>query len=137
MSPSTPAAKIPDWRTQVRGAWLIKIGTLTITSIEEAHAAFMALRDSGATSTALLFVHPEIRPNLFHNGLPIVSSTPFTQATHNQLNNHWEFSTVADYLRASAPTHTVVESGDVLNVVNHVMKLNRGKLLKQFGWNNW
>ncbi len=69
--------------------------------------------------------------------MPIVPSTLFTQATHNQLNNHWEFSTVADYLRASAPTHTVVESGDVLNVVNHVMKLNRGKLLKQFDWNDW
>jgi hypothetical protein len=23
MSPGTPAAKIPDWRTRVRGAWLI------------------------------------------------------------------------------------------------------------------
>jgi hypothetical protein len=110
---------------------------LTITSIKEAHAAFIALRDSGATSTALLFAHPEIQPNLSHNGLPIVPSTLFTQATHNQLNNRWEFSTVADYLRAHAPTHTVVESGDVLNVVNHVMKLTRGKLLKQFDWNDW
>ncbi len=137
MSPSTPAAKIPDWRTQVRGAWLIKIGTLTITSIKEAHAAFMALRDLGATSTALLFAHLEIRPNLSHNGLPIVSSAPFTQATHDQLNNPWEFSTVADYLYASAPTHTVVESSDILNVVNRVMKPTRGKLLKQSNWNDW
>ncbi len=62
---------------------------------------------------------------------------PFIQATHNQLNNRWELSTVADYLRTIAPTHTVVESGDILNVVNHVMKLNRGKLLKQSDWNDW
>jgi hypothetical protein len=60
ISPSTPAAKILDWRMQVRDAWLIKIGTSTITSIEEAHTAFIALRDLGATSTALPFAHPEI-----------------------------------------------------------------------------
>jgi hypothetical protein len=60
MSPSTPVAKIWDWRTQVHSAWLIKIGPLTMTSIEKAHAAFVALRDSGATSTVLLFAHPEI-----------------------------------------------------------------------------
>jgi hypothetical protein len=60
MSPSTPAANFPDWRTRVRGAWLIKIGSATVTSIEEAHAAFTAIQDSGATSTALLFAHPEI-----------------------------------------------------------------------------
>jgi hypothetical protein len=97
----------------------------------------MALRDLGATSTVLPFTHLEIQPNLSHNGLPIVSSAPFTQATHDQLNNCWEFSTVADYLHASAPTHTVVEPGDVLNVVNCIMKPTRGKLLKQFDWNNW
>jgi hypothetical protein len=137
MSPSTPVAKIPDWRTQVQGAWLIKIGTSNITSIEEAHAAFMALGDPGATSTVLLFAHSEIQPILSHNSLPIISSAPFTLATHNRLNNCWEFSMVADYLRASTPTHTVVESDDVLNVVNCVMKLTRGKLLKQSNWNNW
>jgi hypothetical protein len=60
MSPSTPAAKIPDWGTQVWGAWLIKIGSATVMSIEEAHAAFTAIQDLGATSTVLLFAHPEI-----------------------------------------------------------------------------
>ena len=81
------------------------------------------LRELDATSTVLLFAHPEIQPNLSHNGLPIVSSAPFTQATHDQLNNRWEFSTVADYLHDSSPSHTIVDSGDVLNVVNRVMRL--------------
>ncbi len=35
----------------------------------------------------LLFAHPEIWPNLLHNGLPIVLSAPFSKVTHNQLNN--------------------------------------------------
>ncbi len=30
-----------------------------------------------------------------------------------------------------------MDSGDVLNAINRVMKLTRGKLLKQSDWNNW
>jgi hypothetical protein len=60
ISPGTPAAKIPDWCTRVRGAWLIKIGSATVTSNKEAHTALTAIQDSGATSTVLLFAHPEI-----------------------------------------------------------------------------
>ena len=37
----------------------------------------------------------------------------------------------------SRPTYHIVESGGVLNVVNRVMKLTRGKLLKQSDWNDW
>ncbi len=85
----------------------------------------------------MFFAHPEIGPNLSHNGLPIVSLAPFTQSTHDQLNNRWEFSTVANYLRDSSPSHTVVDSGDVINIVNRVMRLTRGKLLKQPDWTDW
>jgi hypothetical protein len=137
MSPGTPAAKIPDWRTRVRGAWLIKIGDRTITSIKEAVDTFRVLGLSGSPSTTLLFAHPEIRPNLSHDGLPIVSSAPFTQHVHDQLNNRWEFTTVADHLRTSAPTTQHVPSGGVLNMVNRVMRLTRGKLLKQPDWGDW
>jgi hypothetical protein len=43
MSPSMPAAKIPDWRTWVWGAWLIKIRSAIVTSINEAQVAFTAI----------------------------------------------------------------------------------------------
>jgi hypothetical protein len=137
MSPSTPAAKIPDWRARVRGAWLIKVNECLVTTVEEATIAFAELHKNGTHTATLLFAHPEVRPNLSHNGLPIVSSAPFSQSTHDQLNNRWEFSTVADHLRSTRPTHTLINSGDVLNVVNRVMKLTRGKLLKQVDWNDW
>jgi hypothetical protein len=88
MSPSSPAAKMKDWRTRVKGAWLIKIGTVVVSTIEKAKLAFKSIQASGYTSTTLLFAHPEVRPNLSHDGLPIISSAPFSQATHNQLNNH-------------------------------------------------
>jgi hypothetical protein len=64
-------------------------------------------------------------------------STPFTQSTHNQLNNRWEFSTVANHLRTCGHQHQLIASGDVLNFVNGAMHLTRGKLLKQSDWKEW
>jgi hypothetical protein len=40
MSPSTPAAKIPDWRAQIRSAWLIKVNKCLVTTVEEVQNAF-------------------------------------------------------------------------------------------------
>ena len=99
--------------------------------------AFRLLDLSGLPSTTLLFAHPEIRPNLLHDGLPIVSSVPFTQHVHDQLNNRWEFTTVMDHLRTCALATQHVNSGGVLNMVNRVMRLTRGKLLKQPDWGDW
>ena len=126
-----------NWRTRIRGAWLIKIGESVISSIADATQALQTMVKEGSPSTVLLFAHPEIRPNLSHNGLPIVSSAPFTQHIHDQMNNRWEFTTVAEYLRSSAPAYQQVDSGGVLNIVNRVMKLTRGKLLKQPDWSEW
>ena len=137
MKPGTTAAKIPDWRTRLRGTWLIKIGDTIISSMDDASSTIRTLIESGARSVTLQFSQPEIRPNLSRNGLPIVSSAPFTQHVHDQLNNWWEFTTVAQHLQSSKPTHQHIDSGGVLNVVNRVMKLTRGKLLKQPDWNNW
>ena len=79
--------------------WLIKVGDSIVESIDDVVRAFDGLRTSGSPSVTLLFSHPEVRPNLSQAGLPIVSSAPFTQHTHDQLNNQWEFSTVAEHLR--------------------------------------
>ncbi len=78
MSLSTPTAKMKDWQTRVKGAWLIKIGNVTASTITEAKTAFKTIIESGSTSVILLFAHPEVRPNLSHNGLPIVLLAPFS-----------------------------------------------------------
>jgi hypothetical protein len=98
MSDSTPAAKIPEWRACIHGAWLIKIDDTVISVIIEAKQALKSLMESGCSTATLLFVYPEICPNLTHNGLPIVSLAHFSQHAHDQLNNRWKFHTVADYL---------------------------------------
>ena len=82
MSPSTPGAKILRWRTQLCGAWLIKIADHTVTSIDKARKAFEMLSTTGAPSARLLFAHPEIRLDLLRGRLPIVSSKPFSLLTH-------------------------------------------------------
>ena len=136
MAPSTPGAKLPRWRSRIKGAWLIKVGSMNVSTILEAQQAFQHMVDSGGTQGTLLFSHPELRPNLTHDGLPIVSSAPFHQQTHDQLNKRWEFDTVAEYLR-KAPPYSIVDDGDVLNIITKVMKLTRGKLVHQDDWNCW
>ena len=136
MSPGTPGAKIPQWRTRLRGAWLIKIDDKPVTTIDDARKVFGTLSDNGATSAHLLFAHPEVGPDISRRGLPISSSKPFSLLTHAQLNDRWEFSTVASHL-SKKPTYELVDSGEVLNVVTRIMHLTRGKLLKQHGWEEW
>jgi hypothetical protein len=137
IAPSTPAARIHAWQTRIWGVWLIKVGDTIVESIDAVTWAFDGLCTSSSPSVTLLFSHPEVRPNLSQAGLPIVSLAPFTQHTHDQLNNQWEFTTVAEHLRTSKPLYKQVRSGDVLNVVTRVMRLTRGKLLKQPDWDEW
>ncbi len=72
-----------------------------VTTIDDVKTTLRSLVDSGDPLVVLLFSHPEIRPNLSNNGLPIVSSAPFTQQVYDQLNNRWEFTAVAEHLRSS------------------------------------
>ena len=137
MTPGTPTAKIPSWRSRLWGAWLIKVGDTIVSLVTVVKSAFKKLIDLQSESATVLLVHPKIRPSVSHDGLPIVSSAPFTQHIHDQLNNWWEFTTVAQHLQHSKPLHQTVESGGVLNMVNRVMKLTRGKLLKQPDWHEW
>ncbi len=95
-----------------------------------------AVYKKGLHSVTLLFSHPELRWDISNNGLPIISSPPFTQLTHDQLNHRWDFATVADPLR-KIRQYKIVDCGNVLNCVTWVMRLTRGKLLRQDDWSDW
>jgi hypothetical protein len=136
IAPSTSAAKIPRWQSRIKGAWLIRIGEITVSTISDAQTAFAALATAGTSSVTLLFAHPEIQQDILHDGLPIVSLAPFTQQIQDQLNHCWDFLTVADYLR-KAPPYEIVESGEVLNYVSCAMRLTREKFLNQDDWSDW
>ena len=99
MMPSTPEDKIPRWRSRIKGMWLIKIGNTIVTTIKDAQLAFAKESETNPGHVILLFSHPEVRPNSSYDGLPIMSSAPFSQQVHDEINKRWDFSTVADYLR--------------------------------------
>jgi hypothetical protein len=66
---------------------LIKIDDKTVTTIDDAWKVFGTLLNNGATLAHLLFAHPEVQPDISHQGLPIISSEPFSLLTHAQLND--------------------------------------------------
>jgi hypothetical protein len=100
MPPGTPAAKMKDWCSRVKSAWLIKNGNTLVTRVTLAKDVFTAVQLTNTPLVTLLFAHPNIHPNLSPDGVPIVSSAPFTQCHHDQINNCWKFSTVADHIRS-------------------------------------
>jgi hypothetical protein len=87
MSPHTPGDRLPRWRTHLRGAWLIKTNNTPVHNIVDAQQIFQQLHNTRATTCVLLFSHPELTRDIFNKGLPIMTSTDFTQLTHDQLNN--------------------------------------------------
>jgi hypothetical protein len=58
MKPGTPGAKIPCWRSRIKGAWLIKIDDALVSTSNEVHAVFKATSNKGIPSIWLLFSHP-------------------------------------------------------------------------------
>ena len=103
MTPSTPGAKIPRWRSRLKGAWLIKIGDNIVTTIAEAQLAFENESMTNPGHVTLLFLHPEVHPNISYDRLPIMSLALFSQQVHNQINKRCDFLTVMDYLRTALP----------------------------------
>jgi len=108
MNPSTPGAKVDRWQVNLRGAWLIKVDSVLVSTISDVHDAFKALYTSDAPSVTLLFSHPELQWDISNKGLPIISSAPFSQQTHNQLNRRWDFTSVAEHLRQAPPYDLLV-----------------------------
>ena len=136
MAPGTPGARVPRWHSQIKGAWLIKIGDTQVFTIVDATMSFAMASASGVPSLTLLFSHPEVRQDISQDGLPIVFLAPFSQHVHDQLNKCWDFTTVADYLWKKPP-YDIVEVGDVLNYITRVMKLTRSKLQQEDDWSDW
>jgi hypothetical protein len=78
ISKGTPAAKIPEWRSRIRGAWLIQLNGQVVNTITDVVEVFEHLVLSECTSVTMLFAHPEIRPSLSQEGVPIISCPPFS-----------------------------------------------------------
>jgi len=102
-----------------------------VTSISEVQLVIQQLCLSQAQSAVLTFAHPETSRDISNNGLPIIHVEDLSQATLDQLNNRVDIRLQRD------KTFDIVESGDVRNITTKVMRLTRGKLLKQDDWEEW
>jgi hypothetical protein len=87
---STPALQIPCWGPQLWGATPIKVGDIPVSTVQEVHSSLPASLDK-RPSCPLLFAYPKIWQDILHDGLPIIYSRDFSQATHDQLNDQWDY----------------------------------------------
>ena len=66
----SPAAKIPQWRSRMRNAWLYKIGDIEVSTVAEVKAALLTLSQQPHPTCLLTFSHPEIKHGLANDGIP-------------------------------------------------------------------
>ena len=136
MSSNTPGSRIPRWRTNLRGAWLISVNNKPVQSIADVQNALQTIIDNNDKECSLLFAHPEgiFHRDISHNGLPIMSSNDFDQLCLDQLNNRKD---ILIQHPARKRQYDIEDSGNVLNYTARAMKLTRGRLLKQDDWEEW
>jgi hypothetical protein len=92
---------------------------------------------SNANSCTLTFSHPKISPDIFQHGFPIISCNDyFSQFMHDQLNNRINLLKHGPIVCRSLK-YDIVNSGDVRQYTTRVMRLTRGRLLKQDDWIDW
>jgi hypothetical protein len=124
MDLSTPTLQIPCWQTQLQDATLIKVGDVLVSTVQEVHTALAASLDKHP-SCPILFAFLKFLQDILHDGLPIMNSSDFSQATNDQLNNQWDYFTLSPHMKCTA-SYLIEESGDVLNYVTRVMCLTWG-----------
>lgn len=123
MESSTPASRIPRWRSRIKGAWLMQVGTMPIHTIKDVRDALKMASTQRRQFCPLLLAHPEIRDGLTSDGIP--------QVNIDQLNTRFFINN--NYIATQqAP---VVASGGVYNYA--FSKLTPGKLIKQPDWHEW
>jgi hypothetical protein len=112
---STLASKILRWRSTLPGAWLRKVGDVTIWSLQDVQQSLAAHIASGTPFCTLIFSHcPEIRHGLTNDGIP--------QVNIDQLNPKTLFSgfSLPNFLVARQCNY-VAYDGDVYNFTSLAM----------------
>ena len=76
---SSPAARIPRWRSRIRGAWLIAINGVQVSTIKEVETVLL---DAPRANCPLLFAHSEIQYGLTNGGIPMINSDQLNTRHH-------------------------------------------------------
>ncbi len=131
MVSSTPGARIAQWRTRLQGAWLLSVDGTPVTTLSDLQQTFHDLSLQQGAKCILLFAHPEISHGLSNTGIPLLRGNQISQLNIDQLTDQWTPKPTPTPVLPKAPNYNIVINGDVRNIVTKVMKLTRGKLMKQ------
>ena len=69
----TIGSKVPRWQSTLKGAWLQRIGTHDINSLDNVHQADAQIDQSEDRSCILTVSHPEIRNGISIDGIPKIN----------------------------------------------------------------
>ena len=86
IQPSTPAAKIRAWRSRIRGAWLIKVDGVEVSTVTDVQSIMARLAKDKTPRCTLLMAHSDIKDGLVESGIPQINS--------DQLNHRYAFDNV-------------------------------------------
>jgi hypothetical protein len=73
MAKGSPCAKLKDWRSRLKGAWLISVNGIPVQLVAVINTIFNDCLTSGIRECTLLFSHPYIRHGLTNEGIPQIS----------------------------------------------------------------
>ncbi len=65
--------KIRNWRSRLKGAWLISLNDRPVLSVKDINEIFEECLTSGSPQCTLLFSHPDVRHGLTNEGIPQIS----------------------------------------------------------------
>ena len=127
---STPFAMLPQWRSRLHGAWLIRVHNKDVSSKDQVAQALQDAVVSDCVDILLLFSHPEIRHGLTSDGIPQITMDMMNPGA--RLGVAIPSDIIPDTDADSA--YRVVDDGECRSLILNATRLTRGKLMKQPDW---
>ena len=131
MAKGSPCDKLKDWRSRLKGAWLISVNGIPVQSVADINTIFNNCLTSGIRECTLLFSHPYIRHGLTNEGIPQISL--------DQINPRRLFHGYTPPAPPLCTRNKIRQSwdGGVLQYITKAQRLTRGKLINQDDWSDW
>ena len=130
---STPFAMLPQWRSRLRGAWLIRIHDKDVSSEDQVAQALQDAVSSDCVDILLLFSHPEIRHGLTSDGIPQITMDMMNPGARLGVAIPADIIPDAD----ADSAYRVFDDGECRSLISNATRLTRGKLMKQPDWEEW
>ena len=130
---SAPFAMLPQWRSRLRGAWLIRVHDQDVVTQEQVATALQRAVGSNCVDILLLFSHPEIRHGLTSDGIPQITMDMMNPGA--RLGVAIPADIIPDTTTDSA--YRVFDDGECRSLISNATRLTRGKLMKQPDWEEW